>query len=391
MTAVRLSEWSRPPASNIVRFPGGLLPVTSFRDARVSTDARDFVEGVLVSGGMSIVYGETNCGKTFFAADLALRVACGWTWFGCQVDRCGALFCALEGAHGITNRVAAFRSVHGLDECDIPFGIAAVPLNLLDSDADIDALIATVSAEGARTGVVVGLIVIDTLSRALAGGNENGPDDMGLLVGTSDRIRAETGAHVLWVHHSGKDQARGARGHSLLRAATDTEIEVTADGPTRTARVTKQRDLECTGEFVFTLKTVELGTNARGKPITSCVVDEGETPGRGHAAGAASSILRRLTGHNKRALEVLIDLVAASGQAGYAGVPSGVLSVPEKWWRERFYDRAMPDAEQEAKKRAFRRAADSLVGSHTVGVGSNRVWVVRHIDAQPGHKPEGAS
>ena len=28
------------------------------------------------------------------------------------------------------------------------------------------------------------------------------------------------------VHHTGKDTAKGARGHSLLRAATDTEIEV---------------------------------------------------------------------------------------------------------------------------------------------------------------------
>ncbi len=51
---------------------------------------------------------------------------------------------------------------------------------------------------------------------------------MGALVRCMDLIRQETGACVLFVHHSGKDAAKGARGHSLLRAAIDTEIEVKA-------------------------------------------------------------------------------------------------------------------------------------------------------------------
>ena len=60
------------------------------------------------------------------------------------------------------------------------------------------------------------LIVIDTLARAIAGGDENKSESMGQLVVHADAIRKETGAHVLFVHHSGKDQARGARGHSSL-------------------------------------------------------------------------------------------------------------------------------------------------------------------------------
>ena len=44
---------------------------------------------------------------------------------------------------------------------------------------------------------------------------------MGALVKHFDKIRQATGAHVMVVHHSGKDAARGARGHSLLRAATE--------------------------------------------------------------------------------------------------------------------------------------------------------------------------
>ena len=74
----------------------------------------------------------------------------------------------------------------------------------------------------------------------MAGGDENSSVDMGAMVKHLDAIRAATKAHLMVVHHSGKNKAKGARGHSLLRAATDTEIEV--DGG-RIA-VTKQRDIE---------------------------------------------------------------------------------------------------------------------------------------------------
>jgi hypothetical protein len=99
---------------------------------------------------------------------------------------------------------------------------------------------------------------------------------MGTLVSAADRVRLETGAHVAFIHHSGKDETRGARGHSLLRAAVDTEVRVERgeESGTVVVRVTKQRDLECAGIFNFKLDKVTLGVNRRGKPITSCVVKE---------------------------------------------------------------------------------------------------------------------
>jgi hypothetical protein len=103
---------------------------------------------------------------------------------------------------------------------------------------------------------------------------------MGRLVKAADRIREQTGAHVAFVHHSGKDQARGARGHSSLRAATDTEIEVVRNegAEASVATVTKQRELEIDGVFGFELKQISLGVNKRGKEVTSCVVVEADAP-----------------------------------------------------------------------------------------------------------------
>jgi hypothetical protein len=78
------------------------------------------------------------------------------------------------------------------------------------------------------------------------------------------------------VHHSGKDTAKGARGHSSLRAATDTEIELEVDGKMRTANATKQRDLEPQDPFVFTLKVHELGKDEDGDAVTTCTIEQAD-------------------------------------------------------------------------------------------------------------------
>jgi len=76
----------------------------------------------------------------------------------------------------------------------------------------------------------------------------------------------------------GKDESRGARGHSSLKAALDTEILISArEAATieqmRTACVTKQRDLPAGAKYAFKLKAVDLGRDTDGDPVTSCTVE----------------------------------------------------------------------------------------------------------------------
>ena len=360
-----------PPRKDNSKHPE-VFEYFTFADAVLSIEVEDFVEGLLIENAMSVVYGESNSGKTFWTTDMALHVAAGRSWNGREVKQGPVVYCALEGAHGIKNRIAAFKEYYGMEDQIIPFVVIPVSMNLLDPNADADTLVATirdvVKLFDAKDAI---LIIIDTLSRALAGGNENAPEDMGALVSTGDKIRALTKAHLAWIHHSGKDTAKGARGHSSLRAASDTEIEITVDGQVRQAQVRKQRDLEGGDIFPFTLTQVVLGQNRRGKDVTSCIVQ----PSDNQAAGAATDRRRSLKGHTKRALDVLVDLIAASGESGH-GAPPGCVSVPEKWWRERFYESAMPGAEQKAKEKAFRRSADQLLGLRLVGMMRGRVWVV---------------
>lgn len=366
-SAERLLSHIEPPTHN--------LPLVHYNEIKPTLTTLDFVEDLLIERGAVVVYGESNSGKTFFASDLALHVAAGRTWRNRQVTQGGIVYVALEGSAGFFNRVEAWKREIAEDGTVV---FAAIPasINMLDPDADTARLIDAVKDAAGQFDMPVKLIVIDTLSRALAGGNENAPDDMGALVMNMDRVRAETGSSVMFIHHSGKDQAKGARGHSLLRAAIDTEIEVVADGNRRVATVVKQREIETAGIFEFQLRVVELGKNHRGKPITSCVVEGLEV---GHTAGAVPA--PRLKGHVRRALEVLHDLLATSGKGGYDGVPAGCQSVPEEWWRKRFYERTVSDGKddmsQNGKRMAFNRAVLELVDRRLVGVNKERIWSVR--------------
>jgi hypothetical protein len=351
--------------------PGTGLPLVYFQDVEPALTGDDFVEGLLIRAAMSVFYGPSNCGKTFFAADLALHVAYGKPWNGREVTQGGVIYCAMEGAHGIRNRVTAWARHYGLEGAPIPFAIIPVALDLLNPEADTSRLIAAIEEAAAKMGWNVALVVMDTLSRAMAGGNENAPEDMGSLVMNSDRIRQATGAHVAWIHHSGKDQAQGARGHSLLRAATDTEIEISrpdANSPS-TARVTKQRELEIDGVWTFSLERIDLGTNHRGKPVTSCIVIPAET--------MAQEARASLTNGEAMALRILHDVMASQPhQPPYQAAQAGVQTATTKHaWREAFFARSTADS-HEAKKKAFNRAAEGLSQKGKIGVHHDLVWAV---------------
>jgi hypothetical protein len=222
------------------------------------------MQKLLGEGTMSVVYGESNVGKTFFAMSIGYAIAAGQQFAGRKAVKGAVIYVAAEAGTSAENRVAALQMHHRA--ADVPFDLVPCPVDLLRPGGDTKALIELVREAEAEYGKVR-LIVIDTLSRAIAGGNENSPDDMGALVKHLDMLRVTTQAHVMVVHHSGKDTAKGARGHSLLRAATDTEIEIQSG----VAKITKQRDMEMGASIGFDLKVVDLGTSSEGERVTSCV------------------------------------------------------------------------------------------------------------------------
>jgi hypothetical protein len=306
------------------------LPLIFADETSVQHDAGDFVEDLLVENSLTVVYGESGGGKTFWTLDLALTLATGLPFMGKRTEQAGVVYCALEGGRGVSNRIEAWKK-RNRDCGQISFSTVPSSINLLNSDADVSALLDAVERVGERLVDPVRLIVIDTLSRALSGGNENSPEHMGALVKAADLIRQRTGACVLFVHHSGKDQAKGARGHSSLRAATDTEIEILRDQSTGicSAIVRKQRDLPDGVELHFRLEVVDLGVvNRWGRPVTSCIV----APVDNDTRDAAKAEVKRKKGPGSKnqnvALSELRSLINTEGVAvSHRGIPEDVKTV----------------------------------------------------------------
>lgn len=269
---IALRELLSNPA---VEFPLDLI----FADKLPSdfTPPDELVEGVLTVGDGSILYGDTNTGKTFLVIDMTCAVARGVDWMGRKTESGLVLYLAAESPASVKRRLQAYQKHHGII---IPnFAVAQNPINLFDSDADTNAIIQTVHLIEKHYRQKVRLIVGDTLARLSAGANENAGQDMGLVVRHFDLIRNECDAHFMLIHHSGKNAAAGARGWSGVRAAVDTEIEITDSPAGRCVEITKQRDLDTKGVRIgFHLEPITLGLTKWKSLATSCVVMPADAP-----------------------------------------------------------------------------------------------------------------
>jgi RecA-family ATPase len=151
------------------------------------------VKGWIDQGAFSVAFGESNVGKTFFGLDLAMHVAAGEDWHGARIpsgaNRAGSvLYVAGEGGRGVNNRIEALRLARPelVAAAAREGGFALLPTALdLCGEGDAGAIIEAL--EHMRS--VPALIIIDTLARAMGGGDENSGQDMGALIRNVDLIR----------------------------------------------------------------------------------------------------------------------------------------------------------------------------------------------------------
>lgn len=251
----------RPKRTTLRFFPAG--------DFDPAPPPFDFVPDVFFDRQLSIIYGDAGTGKTFWALHLACSVALGLEWFDRQCEPRNALYIALEGEGGLVARLRAWTMHNTPNANGSPISYAKGSLDLIGDDDARRAIV-----KFARE-TDVQFIIIDTLSRALSGRDENSSVDMSGLIAAADSIRRNAGAAVALIHHVGKNEAAGLRGHSSLKGAADTLIKIECSGEMRIARITKQKDGRDDISFPFRLEEVETDIqNARGASITSMTVVE---------------------------------------------------------------------------------------------------------------------
>ena len=183
---------------------------------------------------LALLYGRRGSYKSFLALDWALHIAYGRRWHTQTVHQGHVLYVCAEGSHGLSQRIDAWKSHHGVLDDTSRLAVLPEAVNLM-APASSGALADVAASIGAC------LVILDTWARCTVGGEENSTKDMGLAIEQLDVIRRRSGACVLGVHHAGKDTTAGARGSSALEAAFDTVFEIAATDDVVTLKSTKQK------------------------------------------------------------------------------------------------------------------------------------------------------
>jgi hypothetical protein len=344
------------------------LEIVKFADMKARLDGRPLIKGYLDREQISLIVGDPGSGKTFLALDRDLHIAAGIDWHGCKVSQGPVVYIAAEAGRSIQNRVAAWRQEHGFNNSDIPFAAITSPVDLCHGENGcIDQILECIKQLRIPS---LALLEIDTVSRALAGGNENSPEDMGGFIASVDQLRETLRCHVSAVHHFGKEHNRGARGHSSLFGGIDTETQV----DNGIARVTKQRDGVVGKEFPFKLHPVTLGHDADGDPVTSCIVESAN----GATAKPETPISAKLSDKQKITLNVLKYALTVEGNPAPASnhIPAQKICINDEMWRRYYMSKIPADGQDEnTRRKAFREARNALMSKGLIGTFNGLVWL----------------
>jgi hypothetical protein len=227
------------------------------------------IYGVLPSGELVLLYGPSRIGKSFLVIDIAMSLATGRPFAGIEVKRTPVLYIVTEGSSGLPKRTKAWQVHHTTADGDIVVVAGRVDLY---SEAGCKALGSFIRALEKATGFDFGLIIIDTLAKAMGKAKENDNSDVTTVTLNAQQIGEFFKATVLLVHHTGKSEDAGPRGGSAFTGNVNASIAVTkgANGE-RFLELDKMKDEDDSLRFAFTLSREPLGTDGKGRPITSCV------------------------------------------------------------------------------------------------------------------------
>ncbi|MHC2273541.1 hypothetical protein ACVME8_000152 [Bradyrhizobium diazoefficiens] len=337
-------------------------PFVLYADLSVTEGKAWLVDKMLGAGELSAFYGPPGCGKGVIIEDLALHIAAGHEWHGRPVTRCAVVYVALERKKLVERRALAFRKQHGLE--NLPFAIVGgvYDFRLPATAAQIANICRDVERETAER---VGLVIVDTVSRALAGGDENSPKDMGALVTTIAKLQDMTEAAALLVHHIPHDSER-MRGHGALLGAVDTTVAVAVAGRVRTARVVKANDSEEGESVAFTIAGVQIAA-------------DGTTAAVAIPADVAAADPKSKTGPNareRRALDALAEAVLEKGKPAPPsfGLTTPTNCVPLDDWRQELRRRDIIEGGDKNPRATFKRIKEGMAAKGLIGILEDKVW-----------------
>ena len=236
------------------------------------------------------------------------------------------LFAAGEGAHAfLTERIPALCQARGItvESLDDKLVVAEKCPSLIDG-AEVEAFVQE------HMDFRPDIVVIDTLSEALTGEDEDRAGPASTAMGHADAIAKTFKASVLLVHHEGKKAGNGARGSSVFLSGADAAWQVVYDRPSgnvwRTVeklKMGKAGRRVCSGVQVITLASYPPGGAPREVMTVTKLEPEKQAQAqqRVRALDAEALKVQSLQGHILAAMRRARDAAQqAKGECHYLTV-----------------------------------------------------------------------
>lgn len=244
------------PPKSADRARDKVMPLHDYADN--VRDPEWLIPGILPSTGTGMIYGESGSYKSFLALDLGLTLAFGipGQWNAPPVKN-DVLFMAGEGPVATAKkrwpswmewRDIQFRNDHRFFiKNRVPFFTDTQAWEHVKED------LAELKAKPA-------LIIIDTMSRLLTGMDENSSKDATMITNFMEQLAHYYECFVLAIHHTGKDQSKGARGSSAFYANLDVVISTRKRQDGTEFRIRKQKDADVSDDSQY-LQVKEIGAS----------------------------------------------------------------------------------------------------------------------------------
>lgn len=280
-------------------------------------DQEFYIYPICAQSETVVMFAEPKTGKTALSLTMALNLSCGFDWGEFKVTDSGpSLYFAMEGTRAVRLRIAAWRKRHTELGVELPdripmYVVEGAPGFYKENNKKEHAkrIIAHNKMCEAEYGAPLKLIVIDTLTKAMAGGDQNSAEDTAELFEIIGLLRSGgIQATIIFVHHKARG-AGNARGSSNIEAEPDVLLDVSKEGDIVSMKVARARSIEDGQVYNFKLEGVELGVNKQGHPL------EGVIPNWVNVSEHRSEFIDRvlLLGKGSHGLKSIMGIMAECG------------------------------------------------------------------------------
>lgn len=250
-----------------------------FADEHIDYNDTNFVMYPIYAENETVVlFAEPKTGKTALALTTALHISCGMDLGSFKVPVAGpCLYYALEGSRAIRLRVESWKKQMITDGIKLP---DRIPLFVVEKTANFlkeknrvaaaDQIIAA-NEYSKKFGEPLKVVYLDTLTKAMSGGDQNSVEDTSDLFDLVSLLRnGGVTATIVFVHH--KSRQGNLRGSSNIEAEPDMLLDVSKKGHVIAMKIARARSIEDGAVFHFAIANVDLGKTKQGHPLSGMFV-----------------------------------------------------------------------------------------------------------------------